>query len=437
MNHQTARVGLRERLAFDDAGVKKALGRLHCEGFPALDVISEMVILSTCNRVEIYAVSGTAEFAALESFLSDTRSIHPCEIDGDLYRLSGQEAVAHLFRVTAGLDSLVLGEPQILGQVTQAYQIAQSQNAVGPVLRRLFPAALYAGKRARHETAIGQNPASIASAAIRIAEKDIHQITSARIGILGAGEMAELAVDALRKRGVTAIQVVNRSLERAERLAARWKGQAVIYENLTDVLKNIDILITSTGAPHTLIHRAAVEAVMAERPGQPLVIIDIAVPRDVDLDVAQIPGVHVMDMDTLSERLSSSLEQRTGEIPHVEKILDEEIVNFERQLRMLEAVPLIVEIREQAEAIRRTELEKTLRKMGDLSLEETLHLERMTQALVKKMLHSPITYLKDEAGSPNAAEASALARRLFGLEDGISQVAQGSSEDRMDGGSRN
>lgn len=416
LNHRTADISLRERLAFPEESIRAALARLGCGSGSQPDAVSELVILSTCNRVEIYAVSKDLAFDALEDFLSEVQGVSREEFTQHMYRLADMDAVDHLFQVAAGLDSLVLGEPQILGQVVSAWELARGQSSVGPVLSRLFQSALHTGKRARTETAIGHNPASISSVAVSLAEGAVHDLPSARILVLGAGEMAELAVEALRKRGVNDIQVVNRTLERARLLAGRWGGKADTFENLTAAMTRADILIASTGAPHTIVQADLVSTVMRLRPERPLFIIDIAVPRDVDDQVGNIPGVSLYDMDTLQERLEDSLSRRANEIPHVEVILDEERTAFMDYLATLDVLPVIAAMRQQAEAIRVRELEKTLRRLPDLGPSERKRLDALTQALVKKILHAPITRLRTEAGSPQSAEYAEAARALFDLE---------------------
>jgi glutamyl-tRNA reductase len=418
LNHQTAGLTLRERLAFTPESTKAALARLGCgqdSETEGISCISELIILSTCNRVELYAVSSTANFSALEDFLAEVRSTPRSVFSPHLYRKLDEGAVEHLFRVAAGLDSLVLGEPQIMGQVVDAFELARGQDTAGPVLSRLFQAALYTGKRARTETAISHNPASISSAAIYLASQAMPALPSAQVTIVGAGEMAELAVEALRKRGVERIQVVNRTLDRAAALAERWGGKALTFEDLPDAIRAADILITSTGAPHTVIPAPVVAAAMAVRPARPLVIIDIAVPRDVEEAAKDIPGVRLYDIDRLHEFLENSLARRAGETPQVEAIIAEECQVFMKYLQSLDVLPLIAEMSQQAERIRQAELEKTLRRMPDLSEEERLRLEALTQALVKKLLHQPITQLRAEAGRPSAAECAAATRKLFGL----------------------
>jgi glutamyl-tRNA reductase len=327
------------------------------------------------------------------------------------------DAARHLFDVTAGLDSLVIGEPQILGQVTRALELARGQNTAGPTLNRLFQSAIHAGKRARTETAISRNPASVSSLAASVAERVVHKISESQIVILGAGEMAELAVEALRKRGAQKILVVNRTLERAHALTQRWDAQSTTFENLQTALISADILISSTGAPHTLISSEMARAAMAERAERPLVLIDIAIPRDIDPDVANLPHVKLYDMDSLSAQLEHSLAERMAEVPQVKNILDEELKHFDDYLKSLEVLPLIADMRQNAEVIRQAEFEKTLRRLPDLTDTERNHIEAMTQALVKKLLHAPTHRLRAEAGSSQSPEYAALARSLFNLTE--------------------
>ena len=415
LNHASAPVQLRERLNFNEDQIRASLARLTCGKVSS--PLSEMVILSTCNRIEIYAASNAASFAELESFLSETRGVPSDEFFPYLYRLNDMDAVRHLYEVASGLDSLVIGEPQILGQVTKALELARGQNTAGPLLNRLFQAAIHAGKRARTETSIARNPASISSLAASMAERIVHPLSEAQIVILGAGEMAELAVEALRKRGAARILVVNRTLERAQALVQRWNAQATTFENLEAALASADILISSTGAPHTLISQRMVKQAMADRPERPLVLIDIAVPRDIDPDVTAVPHVRLYDMDSLNDHLEHSLAERMSEVPMVKAIVNEEVAEFEGYMTSLDMIPIIADMRQQAEDIRQSLLKKNLSKMPDLTEAEVERIEAMTQALVKKILEAPTQRLRAEATSAKAPEYAALARTLFGLKD--------------------
>ena len=391
-----------------------ALARLGCgEG---LDDVTGLVILSTCNRVELYAASSEIVFDELEAFLSEARGVPAGQLHANLYEYLDGEAVAHLMYVAAGLDSQVIGEPQILGQVTRALELARGQGAAGPLLNRLFQAAIHAGKRARTETDISRNPASVSSLAARLCEQSHPDLKSAQVVVLGAGEMAELAVEALRKRGAQKILVVNRTLARARGLAARWDAEIATFESIQQALVQADILIASTGAPHTLIHPDMVATAMQVRPQRSLMLIDIAVPRDIDPEVTDVPRVRLVDIDSLNERLEVSMAERSADIPHVEAIIREEQATFMDFMSSLNVLPLIARLRQQAEAIRQNELEKTLRKLPELSESDRLRIEAMSHALVKKLLESPTRQLRAEATSGNAVEYAAMARRLFGLE---------------------
>lgn len=413
LNHTSTPVQLRERLAFNEDQIRASLSRLFC-GHTTTS-LAELIILSTCNRIEIYAASNQLAYPELEAFLSDARGVSIQELQPYLYRFEDVDAARHLFDVAAGLDSLVIGEPQILGQITRSLELARGQNAAGPILNRLFQAAIHAGKRARTETGISRNPASVSSLAASVAEKTLGHIKAANVVILGAGEMAELTVEALRKRGVEKILVVNRTLERAHALADRWGAESATFESLYQSLCDADILISSTGAPHLVLSAEMVKEAMATRPERPLVLIDIAVPRDIDPDAINIPHVRLFDIDGLNSKLEDSLTHRMDEVPKVKQILSEELSQFASYLKSLEMLPIIADIHQQAEAIRTAELEKSLRRMPDLTDAERERIEALTQSIVKKLLDHPTRRLRAEAASHHAPEYAALARTLFNL----------------------
>jgi glutamyl-tRNA reductase len=417
LNHQTAPISVRERLAFSDSEIKAAISRYGCGGGGVSGEISEVVILSTCNRVEIYAVAPSYAMGDLEAFLINERRLSDDDLKNSLYRLVDEAVVDHLFRVAAGLDSLVIGEPQILGQVMHALELARGQNTTGRVLSRLFEFALRAGKSVRTETAIGQNPTSVASVAIHLASQTISDFPSAKILVIGAGEMAEMAIAALKKRGVSHLRVVNRTLSRAEQLANRFGGEAHTFGALAECLSWADVVITSTGAPHTILQKDMLNEIMEDRSKRPLVLIDIAVPRDIDADVAQIPGVNLYDLDMLEEFLGVSLELRAQQIPKAELILNEFSNEFKVYLQMLDVFPLIAALHQRAEMIRQIELEKTIGRLPDLNDIQRKHLHLLTKALVKKILNAPTRQLRSAAGSPQALEYASLARELFDLDE--------------------
>ncbi len=415
LNHTSAPVPLRERLAFDEDQIRVLLSR-YFSGRQKTS-LAELIIISTCNRVELYAISDQLVFAELEAVLSDARAVSVDELRPYLYRFKDMEAARHVFDVAAGLDSLVIGEPQILGQITRALELARGQRAAGPTLNRLFQTAIHAGKRARTETAIGRNPASVSSLAASMAEKALGQIKASSVVVLGAGEMAEWTVEALRKRGVKKIRVVNRTLERARVLADRWGAESATFESLQDSLCEADVLISSTGAPHFVVSARLVANVMRLRAQRPLVLIDIAVPRDIDPDAGNIPNVKLFDIDGLNGQLEDSLTRRMEEVPRVRQIVIEELLKFEDYWKSLEILPIISDIHQQAEIIRTAELEKTLRRMPDLTEAERERIEALTQSLVKKLLDPPTRRLRAEAISQRVPDYAALARLLFDLPE--------------------
>lgn len=416
LSHNTASVSLRERLAFPASRLRDALACLGCGGDPRWKDIHELIILSTCNRVELYAVGSSLIFEILEDFLSETQRCHRSEFSPALYRLLDEEAIHHLFNVAAGLDSLVIGEPQILGQVTEAFQLAQCQGTTGKILSRLFQSAIQAGKRAHTETTISQNPASIASVAVNLISHTVPNLDSARVLVLGAGSMAELAVESLLKRGAKHILVINRTLSGAQQLADRWGGHVAEFELLCDHLLEADIVITSTGSPHVVIDFYMVEQAMQHRSHRPMVFMDIAVPRDVAVEVGNITGVRLYDMDALSDCLEASLAQRQAQIPKVETIITEEQTAFQEYLATLDVVPLICEIRKQAEDIRKCEVEKAIRRIPNLTPDMEHQIDTLTASIVNKILHNPTIRLREEANGPHVQDYANLARNLFALE---------------------
>ena len=418
MNHTTAGVALRERLAFSQLNLESNLAKMRDEVIPCSGIseIKELVILSTCNRVELYAAAEKPLFDRLETFLAETRDCPKTDFSDATYRLEDHDAVQHLLKVAAGLDSMVVGEPQILGQVNDAYSTARKQGTTGKILSRLFETAIRTGKRARTETTISKNPASIASIAASLIAEKVPNLISANIMILGAGEMAELAIEALRKRGAQSIFVVNRTFQHAIELAQRWDGKAAGLESMLDHLPDMDIVISSTGAPHIVLQSSMVEQAMRHRSERRLVIMDIAVPRDVDAQVKTIPGVYLYDLDMLTSYLEFNIALREAEVPKVRKIIFEEQTAFEEYLVSLNVVPLICDIHRQADIIRQDELRKTIRRMPGLTPEIEQHLEALTKSIVTKILHSPTTRLRAEASTQNAADYAKVARALFGLE---------------------
>lgn len=412
LSHKTADVSLREKLSNLEHRLHEQASKL-----PGATPLSEIIVLSTCNRVEIYAVSYEPAFETLEQLILQNSALRQDEVERSMYTLTGLQVASHLLRVSAGLDSMVLGEPQILGQVTDAYEQALSAGTVGKILSRLFQISIHAGKRVRTETQIGRHATSIPAVAARLVSRYFPDLSDIRIVLLGAGEMADLAVSALRKRGARHLHVMSRTLASACKLADRWQGEASTYDALSEVLSKASLLITSSSAPHYLVHAEMVSDAMRSRPEQPLVIIDIAVPRDVEPGVCQLPNVHLFDIDALSQDLDDGLEARRSEIPSVEVILAQEYATFKRYLDSLTVVPVIVELRDYTEAIRRDELEKTLRGLGDISEEQGERIRALTRTIVNKVLHQPTVNLHEASQNNDAHPYVEAIREIFGLND--------------------
>lgn len=425
LSHHTAPVELRERLTcslVDLNHLLPALGLPHNGQVPASKAIREIVVLSTCNRMEVYALLDTAvpdPNAVLTNLLSQVHSTDLSQISDHLYYHHGIEVAEHLCRVAAGLDSMVLGEPQILGQVTEAYMSAIEARTIGPGLSALFQTAIRTGKRARTETSIGNNPASISSMAIAQAQHIIGDLGARHTLVIGLGEMGNLALKALRARGISSISVANRTKARAETVAAAWNGTAYGLDELPAALQHADVVISATAAPQPVLTRAMLEIACAQREPRPLVLLDIAVPRDIETAVSDLPCVHLYDVDDLQESLDEALAARQAEIPHVEAIIRDEVCLFDQELRELTVQPVIIDLRQKAEAIRRRELERTLRYLRNADPQTLDHIHHLSRSLVNKLLHEPTRQLRAHAQDDDPDEFAAAVRELFGLEPPI------------------
>ncbi len=418
LNYKTAPVEVREKLSFSAPMLRSGLTHFDATHAHAhLEAVREGVILSTCNRLEVYALVRDFKVAAaaIIKFLARSCEVSPELFIPYLYILKNEHAVRHLMRVASGLDSLVLGEPQILGQITSAYEAALSQRATGTVMSGLFRAAIHTGKRARTETAISVNPSSISSVAAGLAVKLLGDLSARQVLLIGAGEMGAIAVRALQKRGVTNITVANRTFRNAQQLAKAWGGKAISFQQLPDALVTADIVITSTGAPHTILNRNLLEPAMTARPNHPLFLIDIAVPRDIDPDVVEIANVHLQDIDDLQSMADDNINERESEIPQVESIVTQELDNFMTWLLSLSAVSTITSLRQQMNQLREDELCQLFNRIN-LTAEEEKLIAKMSQRLINKILHEPTIRLKKEAGHGNGAAYTSAMRYLFDLE---------------------
>ncbi|MBE7530404.1 MAG: glutamyl-tRNA reductase [Chloroflexi bacterium] len=408
LNHQTAPVSLRERLS---CSLAVLAGQMPT-------AVSELALLSTCNRIELYAViqpDETATATLLLHLLAQTQPPGPAELADYVYFLRGDTAVNHLLRVASGLDSLVLGEAQILGQVTDAYRTAVAQHTIGPVLDALFKTAIRAGKRARAETTISSNPASVSSVAIALARQALGSLTNRAILVVGIGEMGQLALKALRARELTNVSVANRTKSRAETAVAPFNGRAYSLDELPQAIQAADVVMTAVHSPRPIVDITTI----LERE-RPLVIVDIAVPRNVDTAVAALPHVQLFNLDHLQATLDDSLAARTAEIPQVEHIIAAETAQLNTHYAELTVKPLILEMRRKAEQIRETELERALRHLGEVDEQTMAHLQRFSHSLVNKLLHEPTLRLKEKAGHQQAGEYATAVRELFGLPEHLS-----------------
>jgi glutamyl-tRNA reductase len=413
LSHKTAPIEIREKLTFPAHRQADALASL-----TATSEVAEAVILSTCNRTEIYAL--TANDASGESvvdFLAEYHGLERHELARYLYHAQGEAAVRHLFRVVASLDSMVLGEAQILHQVKEAYEAAFDNGACGRVFNKLFRQSFEVGKRVRTETEIGENAVSISYAAVELAKKVFDTLEGRTILVVGAGKMSELTAKHLVSRGVHSVLVANRTYERAVELAERFEGEAIRYDDLFDRMRDADIVISSTAASHFVIHKADVASAMRGRGGRPLFLIDIAVPRDIDPEANNLSNVFLYDIDDLNGVVESNLEERMREARRAETIIEEEITEFDAWLDSMEVVPTVAAMRAKAEAMRQEELGKALKRLGGLSEKEIKTVEALSEAIVNKMLHGPTARLKVVAAEKEGYVYVEAARRLWGLDD--------------------
>jgi glutamyl-tRNA reductase len=425
LNHRTAPIEVRETIAFEGETLPDALTAL-----VHLPAIQEAVILSTCNRTEIYAAA--PDLAQAEEAVIDLL----CARSGEaahhfvtrLYRHRDEAATHHLMQVACGLDSMILGEPQVLGQVNVALQAAQAAQTVGPILSQLFTSALRAGKRARTETAISRHTTSTSHAAILLARRQLPNLAEARALVVGAGDMATLAIKALSHQQVRQIGCINRTPTRADALIQRVQGRSFRWHEFQEALIWADLVIAATGAPHTVIHREDVAEILPERAGRPLTLIDIALPRNIDQAVAELPQVFLHDIDDLHATLDDNLVQREAARPKVNAIITQERERFQGWQRSRQAIPVLVNMRRKVEELAQAELADALAQMPNLTEQESAALERMVHRLVNKVLHEPTIHLKQmaaEAGQPSQCYTQ-MVQHLFALSPGANGQSGGS-----------
>ncbi|CAA9509084.1 MAG: Glutamyl-tRNA reductase [uncultured Solirubrobacterales bacterium] len=411
VSHKTAPLALRERLALSEGRATGILSEL-----TRSEAIHEAVALSTCNRTELYLLAADpveAESAALTT-LARQAGIPPTELFGRLYAIRGLEAVQHLFEVAGGLDSMIVGEAEIQGQVKRAYELALVEGVTGPLTNRLFRGALAAGKRVRTETAVGRSRVSVATVAVELAREVLGDLARRRVLVIGAGENGELTARALRQAGLETVFVANRRYDRAIGLAQRFDGEAVRFDDLPRELERADVVVSSTGSPHQILGREELELVVAERAGRPLLLIDIAVPRDIDSSVRDLPGIALYDMDDLQREVARNVSGREAEAPRARSVIDREVARFADWLASLEVVPTIAALRERGEEVVTQVLAENAGRWESLSEADGERVEVLARAVMRRLLHEPTLRLK-RAEEGSYAQVQTL-RELFGLE---------------------
>jgi glutamyl-tRNA reductase len=413
VNHNSAPVEMRERLAIPESRLPDA-----CRDLAAHPGIEEGMVISTCNRVE-FVTHTTNGAANLRGFLREHFRVQTGELEPHLYEYREEDAVRHVFRVASSLDSMVVGEAQILGQVKEAYATARAVGAVRAQLEQLFVRAFAVAKRVRTETAVGSASVSIASVAVELAKKIFGTLQGKTVFIVGAGKMSELAARHLMAHGCAAIFVSNRTYERAVRLAERFKAEAIRFDDLYETCDRADIVITSTGAPHAIFRREHGEQFLARRKNRPMFFIDIAVPRDVAPEMGKLDGIFTYDTDNLQQAVSSHVANRRKEAQRAEAIIASEVENFkarfESRLHMLDVVPTIVSLQDHLETIRQAEIDRVRGRLGPLSPEQEFAVETLTRGIINKVMHTPITTIKSAAREAQATTVIDVVRRLFNL----------------------
>ncbi|MEK6589993.1 MAG: glutamyl-tRNA reductase [Nitrospinota bacterium] len=412
INHKITPVEVREKLAFQEKHIEESL---HALNFPE---IRERLILSTCNRVEIYARVSNIDIGIerLKDFIYRYHKIDNGLLEKYFYTYFSEDAVEHLFKVSSSLDSMIVGEPQILGQVKDAYSLARECRATGMILNQLFERAFSVAKRVRSETRIAENAVSVSYAAAELAKKIFGNLEGKTIMIIGTGEMSELAARHLLSNGAKSILISNRTFDRAVELARELKGSAIRFESLEDELVMTDIVISSTGSPHFIIKKDMIERVIHLRRNRPMFFIDIAVPRDIEPTINEIENVYLYDIDDLNNVIDANRKEREKESQKAMEIISKEVMQFLKWLDSLEVVPTITALREKTEVIRLKELEEAFIKLGSVSDKERVIIDNLTSAIINKILHDPTMNLKKQIESTDGHWYIKVVRHLFNLE---------------------
>jgi glutamyl-tRNA reductase len=414
VNHKTAPVEVRERFAIPESRLPEALEKL-----TSMEGIEEGMIVSTCNRVEIFARSQNSH-CDLQKFVRSYFGLRTGEYENYIFEHSQLEAVKHVFRVASSLDSMVVGESQILGQVKEAYATARALGTVNSQLDQLLTRAFAVAKKVRSETTIATSSVSIASVAVELAEKIFGSLTGKSVYLVGAGKMCELAARHLIAHGAKKIYVGNRTYDRAVALANKFEGEAIPFERLYDTAPWADIVISSTGAPHAIFRKEHGEKFLHIRKNRPMFFIDIAVPRDIDPGLNDLDGIFVYNIDDLQQVVSSHIGDRRKEAERAELMIDEEVAKFEQRAQTAEVVPTIVSLQQHLENLRQAELDRVRGRLGTLTPEQEMAVEALTRGIINKIMHTPITTLKSAARDPESTTVVDVVRKLFNLRTDIS-----------------
>lgn len=425
VNFRTAPVEIREKLAFQEDQVHEAMTALNKE-----KSILENVIVSTCNRTELYVVADQAHTGRYytKRFLANWFEVDLEEINRYVSIKEDDEAVRHLFRVTAGLDSMVLGETQILGQVRKSFEIAQQHDSSGLIFNQLFKMAVTNAKRAHKETEIGEHAVSISYAAVELSKSIFDRLENKHVVILGAGKMGELAVKNLHGSGVKNITVANRTLKNAEELAAKFSGHATSMDEIDSLLVDADILIASTGASHYIVTKAMMEKAISKRNGKPIFLVDISVPRNIDPEINTLENVFLYDIDDLKDIVDQNLEERKKAAEQVEAFIDKEMKEFDEWLTTLGVVPILSALRKKALSIQAETMASIERKMPDLTERERKVLNKHTKSIINQLLKEPILQAKEMAGEKHSEDMLKLFIRIFGIEEEVKQEIEEQSK---------
>ncbi len=419
LSHRTAPVEVRERMAFSRAEAGEAAVRLK-----AMDGFQELLVLSTCNRTEV--VAAPRESLPLESavrgvrdYLCASRSVDPAELDRYLYAYEGPDAVRHVFRVACSLDSMVVGEPQILGQVKEAYGAASRAGALGPALEALLQRAFAVAKRIRSGTQIARNPVSISYAAAELAGRIFGSLEGRAVMIVGAGKMAELAAKHLVAGGAGTIYVASRTFHHAQETARRYNGVPLTFDQFRDFLVKSDIVISSTAAPHYVLLKEDVQRLMRQRKGRPIFLIDIAVPRDIDPAVNALDNVYLYDIDDLQKVVDAGLEERRREAARAEEMIEQEVAQFNERDRARSTAPTIVALRDRLQGLARDEILRRRASLGPLTAEQEKAIQDLLSSVMNKVAHGPTREIKRAGGRGGGKTAVALVRRMFDLPEAV------------------